>query len=191
MPLGKPLLDALDRMGYGGIVLDTSGRIRLVNHAATHLLTENSPVKAQLSGSDWREAIKALLRLDATARLTINDDAWVVIRRDETGRRPLVLHTVPIASDVPLGPGTVLILVDLEVTPRLAPETLQKIFGLTPAEAKLAIEIASGCSLDTIAAGHHVTVATARKQLASVFVKTYTHRQADLVALLARIAILP
>ena len=43
MPLGKPLLEALDRMGYGGIVLDVSGQVVRINTAATRLLGENSP----------------------------------------------------------------------------------------------------------------------------------------------------
>ncbi|MBQ0819045.1 helix-turn-helix transcriptional regulator [Microvirga sp. HBU67558] len=142
-------------------------------------------------GSEWREALKALLRLGTTSRLNIDDGSWIVIRRDETGEKPLILHAVPIDNRTGTGPHTVIILVDLEVMPHPTSETLQKIFGLTRAEARLAIEIASGKNLDDIAEGHNTSVATARKQLASVFAKTHTHRQADLVALLARVAILP
>jgi DNA-binding CsgD family transcriptional regulator len=191
MPLGKPLLEALDRMGYGGIVLDTSGQIRLINEAAVRLLQENSPDHNSQCCPDWKEILRALLRLDVAARLTMGKDPWIVIRRDAAGRRPLILHVVPIAQEATSGPHTVAILVDLEAPPRPAADTLQKIFGLTPAEARLAIEIASGQSLDDFAAGHHVSVATPRKQLASVFAKTYTHRQAELVALLVRVSILP
>ncbi len=191
MLLGKPLLEALDRMGYGGILLDTFGQVLLINHAATRILQENAPGDDRPSGSDAGEALKALLRFDASARLTMKDDAWVVIRRDETGERPLVLHTVPIINQALAGPQMILIIVDLWAHPHLVPATLQKIFGLTPAEAKLAIEIAHGQTLDDIAAEHRVSPATARKQLASVLSKTYTHRQAELVALLVRASILP
>src|SRR5690349_12393362 len=36
--LGKPLLDALDRMGHGGVLLDGVGEVLLANATARHLL---------------------------------------------------------------------------------------------------------------------------------------------------------
>jgi len=101
------------------------------------------------------------------------------------------MRAVPIAETESSGPHKVVILIDLGVTPRPTPSALQKIFGLTSAEARLAVELASGKTPDEIADDTHVSVGTVRKQLASVFAKTDTHRQAELVALLARVAILP
>jgi DNA-binding CsgD family transcriptional regulator len=83
------------------------------------------------------------------------------------------------------------VLIDLEQTPQPNPATLQKMFGLSPAEAKLAVLIAKGETLTCVAQACKVSMATARTQLASVFQKTRTHRQAELVALLARVSILP
>ena len=51
--------------------------------------------------------------------------------------------------------------------------------------------IASGATPAEIAADNLVSMATVRSQLASVLAKTQTRRQAELVALLARLAILP
>jgi DNA-binding CsgD family transcriptional regulator len=59
---------------------------------------------------------------------------------------------------------------------------------LRPAEAKLAALIASGISLEAAAERLGVARDTARNQLKAVFTKTDTHRQAELVALLARVA---
>jgi DNA-binding CsgD family transcriptional regulator len=191
MLLGKSLLEALDRMGYGGILLDVASQVLMINAAATRLLQENSPDNKRQGFSHWREALKSLLRSDATARFTLKEDAWVVVRRDTMGKRPLVLHAVHVSDGAASGPHTAVILVDLDTTPRPTPEALQKIFGLTPAEARLAIEITRGKSLDDIAEGGHVSITTVRKQLASIFAKTYTHRQAELVSLLARVSILP
>lgn len=56
---------------------------------------------------------------------------------------------------------------------------------LTPAEARIALGIARGEALVTIAKAHGISIATARTQLKSVFAKTGTHRQGQLVALLA------
>ena len=61
MPLGKPLLEALDRMGHGGLILDAEGRVLLINAVATALLDGNG--RAHRDDPDWgRQALKSLLR---------------------------------------------------------------------------------------------------------------------------------
>jgi DNA-binding CsgD family transcriptional regulator len=57
-------------------------------------------------------------------------------------------------------------------------------FGLTAAEARVALGIARGETIASVAGRHNVTVSTARSQLKSVFSKLGAHRQAELVALL-------
>jgi DNA-binding CsgD family transcriptional regulator len=192
VPLGKPLLETLDRMGYGGVVLDPAGQVLRINSAATRLLAENFPDVAGRESTSRDQALRALLRRSsATSSKSKMEEAWLVVQREAVGKRPLIVHVVPIETEAASGPHGVVILVDLAVIAKPSPESLQRIFFLTPAEAKLAIEIACGKSLDSVAECNRVTVATARKQLASVFAKTYTRRQAELVALLARVSILP
>ncbi len=65
---------------------------------------------------------------------------------------------------------------------------LQDLFDLTAAEAKLAQLLACGDSIDEVAQKLNIKMSTARTQLAAVFSKTDTRRQAKLVALLGRIA---
>ena len=59
-------------------------------------------------------------------------------------------------------------------------------FGLTAAEAYVAIGVARGETLISIATRRGITVATARTQLRSVFSKLGAHRQSQLVAVLSR-----
>ena len=54
-------------------------------------------------------------------------------------RRPLAERSASVRT-------TVVILIDLDAAPQPTPEALQKIFALTHAEAKLAMEIARGKS---------------------------------------------
>jgi len=61
---------------------------------------------------------------------------------------------------------------------------LRRLWGLTGAEAILAREMAAGHSLHVAAEHLGVTVATARSQLARVFAKTGSDRQADLMRML-------
>jgi len=64
---------------------------------------------------------------------------------------------------------------------------LAKTFRLTPAEAKLACIIARGAPPHIAARELKISRATARNQLKSVFAKTDTHRQSELVALLLQV----
>lgn len=57
-------------------------------------------------------------------------------------------------------------------------------FGLTKAEARLAIALADGCSPAQAADRFDVKLTTVRSQLQQIFAKTGTSRQAELVAML-------
>jgi DNA-binding CsgD family transcriptional regulator len=65
-------------------------------------------------------------------------------------------------------------------------EGFARLFGLTPAEARLCELLAEGMSLDRIAEATRVSKGTARQRLKSVFQKTSCHRQGQLVGLIAR-----
>ena len=62
---------------------------------------------------------------------------------------------------------------------------LNALFDLTSAEARLADRLLTGQSLDDIAVLHGVAITTIRSQLSSIFAKTGTSRQGQLVALLS------
>lgn len=64
---------------------------------------------------------------------------------------------------------------------------LAKTFGLTPSEAKLACIIARGAPPNVAAQELNISRETARNQLKSIFAKTDTHRQSELVALLLQV----
>lgn len=66
-------------------------------------------------------------------------------------------------------------------------ETLKKLFGITPAEYKVALLLLEGYVPKEIAKKHAVNSDTIRKQLQSIYKKTSTNRQSDLVKLLLNI----
>ena len=84
-----------------------------------------------------------------------------------------------------------ILLVDLDAFPAPNPTTLKRLFGLTFAECRLAFHLAQGKTPKEVATLLGVSRATIGSQLAAVFSKTHTKRQAELVALLGRIAVLP
>jgi DNA-binding CsgD family transcriptional regulator len=96
---------------------------------------------------------------------------------------------VPPAARSPfLGARVILVVKDLESDVVIDPNLLVKLFDLTPAQAKLAVRIASGSSVEEAAAELGVGSETMRKHLKAVFAKTDTHRQGELVALLSKLS---
>lgn len=101
------------------------------------------------------------------------------------GLPPLLLH-------LRLPPGEeprALLLVTAPEAARLpGPDTLRAAFGLTPAEARVALALARGEDAAAIAAAAGTSPGTVRVQVKAVLGKTGTPRQAALVALLHRMA---
>ena len=61
-------------------------------------------------------------------------------------------------------------------------------FGLSEAEADVAVWFLKGSPLEEIASRRGVSLHTVRQQLKEILRKTGTHRQAELAALLASVA---
>jgi DNA-binding CsgD family transcriptional regulator len=102
-------------------------------------------------------------------------------------RPPMIIHLVPVGSaeqDI-FEVGSCL-LAATDVVPSSVPsaDLIQGLFDLTPAEARVACGIAAGKTVDGLAAAFAVSAGTIRVQLRSVFEKTATARQAELVQLL-------
>jgi DNA-binding CsgD family transcriptional regulator len=66
------------------------------------------------------------------------------------------------------------------------PQLLQQLYGLKASEARLAAALLDGQTLESYAARAGLSVQTARSYLKGVFEATGTHRQSELVLLLAQ-----
>jgi DNA-binding CsgD family transcriptional regulator len=189
--LGLPLLRVLDRMGCGGLVLATDGQVLAINDGARRILQGTFSLTEtdfdELHGSG-RQYVKQLLSRGQT-RIQLDSENWILIERESAP--PLIMNAVPVPVLTEGGPHTVLILIDLAIQPNLNRSALERIYKLTPAEAKLAVLLGSGATITEAAEAHRVSVATVRTQLRSIFDKTHTRRQAELVILIARLSALP
>jgi len=83
------------------------------------------------------------------------------------------------------GAAKMILLVDPSRAAAPSAVVLRQAFGLTPTEVDVAQQIATGRDLGEIAQKRGVSLGTLRVQLRSIFSKTSTNRQAQLVALLA------
>jgi DNA-binding CsgD family transcriptional regulator len=109
-----------------------------------------------------------------------------------SGHSPMALHLVPvcgIAHDIFSQAASILIAtpVDRNISPNA--ELLEGLFDLTPTEARIARAIAQARSIEAIARLNDVSIGTVRNQLKSIFAKTGTGRQVELVRLLSGLTI--
>ena len=78
---------------------------------------------------------------------------------------------------------------DPDVTP-IPPKEMAQLFGFTATEMRVAERLMMGDSPEQAAAFLHVKTATARWHLASMYRKTGTNRQAELLRLLLSLAMI-
>jgi DNA-binding CsgD family transcriptional regulator len=98
---------------------------------------------------------------------------------------PLRLSTLITDAAVGLRLALVLIGADCTKPPSAA---LEALYGLSRAEANVALRIADGHGLKAVAANLGVALSTARNQLAAAMAKLDVHRQSELVSRLAGLA---
>jgi DNA-binding CsgD family transcriptional regulator len=82
-----------------------------------------------------------------------------------------------------------ILVVDPDSQVHFARDAFAKLFGLSPAECRLAVALLNGLQLEVAAGELRISYETARTTLKRIFQKTGTDRQAELVVLLAKIAI--
>jgi len=186
---------ALDSLTMGVILLSPKGQVVTMNRAAERLLADNDGLQAIRGGLRAKRADESArfdqLVGEATATSAGTGlrpaGALTVSRRD---RPPLHLLVSPVGGfdvddDHPV--GAIVFVSDSAQRVRPAHDTLRVLFGLTPAECRLAMLLADGHAPTEIAEMVGVSRNTLKSQLASIYRKTGTSRQAQLVRLLLQL----
>jgi DNA-binding CsgD family transcriptional regulator/PAS domain-containing protein len=187
------MTDGFSAVGGACLVLDRGGRVVRLNEAAERLLAGSIQIAAgrlrtELAADSRKleEHFRAVLWNDKEA--AAGGLAPVVLRR--TGKSALLAHAVELRgrSHDCFTPGCALVLLTDLGARDAAPELwLRNLFGLTPAESRLATQLVAGESLADIAEAGGLSRETLRNQLKAVFNKTETHRQGELIRLLLKI----
>jgi DNA-binding CsgD family transcriptional regulator len=183
-------LDAFEMSGSAVVLFDRCGEVFRLNKTAERLLGHDLQIVRNRLVSRDQGATAALDR--ALHALFWRPDGGslqppVGLPREEGYPILAYLSRLSgVAADCFAPCQVVAVLVDLEARVRLAERDLMSIFNLTPSEARLASRLSSGGSIEKIAAELSISYETSRKRLKSIFQKTNTHRQAQLVALLAQ-----
>ena len=187
------------------LIVDGHRRLRFANDAGEAILRRldgltvgaNREVRAQNRlADDQLDAAIATVAGSPRVRAPL-----VVVPKSEWVNEPTghyVIAPVPVPhqpEDLGFGAfsfydGSLVMLVvhDMGACLRLDPYTLSETFHMTRTEAELAVAMLEGETIADYAKRKRVSRYTVRNQLSSVMSKTGTHRQADLVRLLTRIA---
>lgn len=185
--------DAVDMLEMGqraAVSLDWSGRCLALNAKAEALLgTDLFVARRRLRATDAvsDRQLQALVWAALEARSMAELPPAITIKR--SAGLPLVVDAI--ATPSALGTSglklqTILLLTDLAEPARIGTVQLRQIFGFTAAEARLAEQLSAGWTLAESSQHLGLSLETARTQLKTIFVRTGTHRQADLLRLLDR-----
>ena len=179
-------------------LLDRSGRALWTNRSAERTLrggegitTKRGEIRAEHSDEAeiLRRAIAEVGRSRAAA------DQLLMLSRSSGGHglsillAPVPAHdgissrhgSGPVVSE---RPAVVAYVGDADMRGRVPPVLLQRLYGLTPAEARVASLLAEGITLGKIAEELHLSRHTVRNELKTVFQKTGVNRQSELIRLL-------
>src|SRR5262249_45711349 len=174
------------------IMVDEGGVVADANAAAEAIFNEDVKIKDRrifVRDAVARELLKAAIAsLRTTPRLNPLITEPIIVQRQD--KLPVILRIWPCYGRADNGPGGARIVVTLNALgprPGPPPPILAKTFGLTPSEAKLACIIARGAPPNIAAQELKISRETAQNQLKSIFAKTDTHRQSELVALLLQV----
>lgn len=199
-------LAALDGLAIGVVVVDAALRVRFANAAAEAMAGRDGPYRfVQRTPLDRSIALTATHRADSAALAALARDVAVegaagsaVGLRDASGAPAVAALVSPLpgrmlrASDEPGGrvAGQALVLLR-DMRPRrlnLPPGLLIDLFGLTRAEAEVALALVGGETKEAVAASRGARVTTVRTQVRAVLAKTGAANLRDLERLLATLA---
>ncbi len=181
----------LSQIGLPAAVLSASGRVLAMNAR----LQEREEVlpPGQHGGLLFKSLNNSKLLQDAIGNVVGGRlAAQTMPVRSYSDERPQIAHIMRWRrqpGDVFGAPAVLLILV--HVGARAVPDDglLNMLFDLTPAEARLLQALAGGSRLQSYAESVGVQPSTVRTQLTSIFNKTGTKRQAELLSIVASLAL--
>lgn len=186
--LADAALDALNAAAQPVLICDEQSAILHLNTLAGSLLAQRDGIqseKGRLKGltSDITSQLHASIR----AATTLRGPSARAVSVARSGRRPLAVTIVPlkVVADSCRLAGIVIFDPDAAISDGTA--VLRRLYGLTTSESAVAQLIAGGLTVREVAEALGVEQSTIRTHLKSLFGKTLTRRQAELVRLVCTI----
>ncbi|MFI6867333.1 helix-turn-helix transcriptional regulator [Nocardia sp. NPDC050406] len=181
-------LATVEKARYGVMIVTTELRLTFANARATAItlaadgLAVDSFGRLRTTSPTQQPRLRWLI---GAAAGPAEVGGSIAIAR--SGKRPLTVHIAPLDGSAHC--RAVLLTVDPDDDQGPSPAALQELYGLTETESLVARGVLRGDGLPAVAAQLRVSVSTARTHLQHIFVKTGTHRQAELVRVLLTVAL--
>jgi DNA-binding CsgD family transcriptional regulator len=186
----EALLNVLDQLALGAMLIDSDRRLLGANVAAARLLEGHHGLMVAsdriMATHDADDAALCAVIARVSSQYGVagdGDEPFVLIRR--AGRQPLSIWVLgsrsaalPCLAD---HRRIALLLVDPEVMTVPGALTLRQLFGFTEREAEFAELLMKGLSVEQAANALGVEVSTTRTFLSQITAKTDTHGQVELV----------
>lgn len=184
-------LHAFEMLGLGALLIDQQGCVLTMNScvrpgAAIDIAHGVMHARGASNATRLQKFMATLLQPDGIASVSAASALLV----DAAGTPAWKLDGMPCLDALRSfhsGAAALVLMRDLRGPRRAGAGALQQAFDLTPTENALATLLAEGHSLRNCAARLKISEAHARQRLQSIFDKTRTSRQGELVALLARL----
>lgn len=185
------MLEGLMKSGVPALLLDGAGRVIAVTSKAEAIFRDDFGIR---QGKLWSANPGDAMALGMLSAFIANEDIVDARRRvfvQGQGRnRPVVLTALRVlgpALDQLPGARVLVTLEDLNPSQTDVSGDLRDMFGLSDAEAQIAMALHDGHDIAAIAIHRNTKASTIRKQVSSMFEKMNVHRQSDLVQLLAKL----
>ena len=185
---GAALADVFQSLSEPLMVLGVDRRVLFANAAATAMLKTDEGLSLRgltLAGED-RDLHDRLVRTIAAAAASPPGETFTMLLKQRSGRRCAVLHVSAMAdcqSGTPAGQNGARILLRVSLSAAwLAPDlrSIQGAFGLSQAEAEIALLIAEGYTPRRVARKRLISEETVRWHIKNIYSKTCTNRLVDL-----------
>jgi len=192
---GTVLRNSIDTLSSAIVLLDQFGTVIFLNAAAEHLLKRCSELfvrRDRLCAKHHADSQKLhrLIR-QVTGCLEGRPKGGAVTIQRAPCEHPMQVMAAPVPLDVRtsvrtgVGAVAMLMIRDPSEKTRVPEEIVAAMFGLTSAETRLLLALSNGQTLKQYADEAGLTQNTVRAYLKTVFAKTKTSRQSDLVRLMS------
>jgi DNA-binding CsgD family transcriptional regulator len=184
----------LDTLAVAVVLVDGEGRIRHANAAAQAMLSAGAPILSHhgelRAGSPQATTVLAAAIRRAAMNETELGFAGIGVPVAGVGGQPAIAHVLPLKSgtlrpDLSLGAIAAVFITPAQQTALPSAEALAALYELTPTEARVLVEIASGKNRGAAAESLGIADSTVKTHLARVFEKTHTSEQGELAKLVA------
>ena len=187
--LGTTLAELLENKRAGIIQLDHQGRILEANDRARDILLERDGLCDQggVLAAGHQGENEELQRLLARALPPFGvqgaGGSTKITRTKARGPLVLEIHPVrrPGTDHCGRGIGALVLVVDPAARPRVDPDLAAAVLGLTPAESRVAVALATGQTVAGMADAQGCAESTVRTHLKRVYRKQGIRRQTELV----------